>query len=212
MSPTLKIIDSIKIDVYSREHPPPHFHVIYAEYEELIEIKTLVTYVGSLPKAQRNKVIEWAKIRIFNAEFSTSKPEIMRKKLVIPRIIKIQKIEGLNIYCMFNNGENRLLKFDNIFKEWSITKNDVEYPLLTPSEFKKVKLRNFALSWSNISVILLSEDGQEETHPYELSPDELFRLSVPAELSNSEKFGNLIKSARQKAGLTQEQLALRSGT
>lgn len=59
--PTIKIIDSIKIDVYSREHPPPHFHAIYAEYEELIEINTLETYTGFLPKAQRTKVINWAK-------------------------------------------------------------------------------------------------------------------------------------------------------
>jgi len=61
--PTLKIIDSIKIDMYAREHPPPHFHAIYAEYEELIEIRTLFTYAGSLPKAQRKKVIEWAETR-----------------------------------------------------------------------------------------------------------------------------------------------------
>ena len=61
--PTIKIIDSIKIDVYSREHPPPHFHAIYAEYEELIEISTLATYAGILPRPQRNKVIEWAKDR-----------------------------------------------------------------------------------------------------------------------------------------------------
>lgn len=59
--PTVKIIDSIKIDVYSREHPPPHFHAIYAEYEEVIEINTLETYAGFLPKAQRTKVINWAK-------------------------------------------------------------------------------------------------------------------------------------------------------
>jgi len=55
------MIDSIKIDVYSREHPPPHFHAIYAEHEELIEINTLETYAGFLPKAQRTKVINWAK-------------------------------------------------------------------------------------------------------------------------------------------------------
>ena len=61
--PTLKIVDSIKIDVYSLEHPPPHFHAIYAEYEELIEIKTLATYIGNLPKTQRNKVIEWDKTK-----------------------------------------------------------------------------------------------------------------------------------------------------
>ena len=57
--PTIKIIDSIKIDIYSREHPPPHIHIIYAEYEELIEIESLSTYVGKIPIAQRKKVIEW---------------------------------------------------------------------------------------------------------------------------------------------------------
>jgi Domain of unknown function (DUF4160) len=58
--PTIHLIDSIKIDVYSREHLPPHFHALYAEYEILIEIKTLETYVGSLPNKQYKTVIEWA--------------------------------------------------------------------------------------------------------------------------------------------------------
>jgi len=58
--PTIKIIDSVKIDIYSREHPPPHFHVLYAEYEELIIIETLGTYVGHVPPSQRKKVIKWA--------------------------------------------------------------------------------------------------------------------------------------------------------
>lgn len=59
--PTIKIIDSIKINIYSREHLPSHFHVLYAEYEELIEIESLKTYIGKLPIAQRKKVINWAK-------------------------------------------------------------------------------------------------------------------------------------------------------
>ena len=150
--------------------------------------------------------------RLFDAEFPTFKSTVMRKKPAIPRIIKIHKIQGLKIHCMFNNGENRLLDFEEIFKAWKIGKDDIEYPLLTPREFKKVALRNYTLSWSNIPVTLISEDGKEEIHPYELSPDELFRLSVPVEPSNSEKLGNLIRSARLKAGLTQEQLAQRSGT
>ena len=94
---------------------------------------------------------------------------------------------------MFNNGENRILDFEKIFTKWKIGKDDIEYPLLTAKEFKKVQLRNFTLSWGNIPVSLISEDGNEEIHPYELSPDELYRLSDPAELSNSEKFGNLIR-------------------
>lgn len=59
--PTLHTIDSIKIDVYSRDHPPPHIHALYAEYEILIEIKTLKTYAGSLPSRQLKMVLEWAK-------------------------------------------------------------------------------------------------------------------------------------------------------
>lgn len=59
--PTIKIIDSVKIDLYSREHLPPHFHAIYPEYEELIEIESLKSYIGNIPKVQRNKVTDWAK-------------------------------------------------------------------------------------------------------------------------------------------------------
>jgi hypothetical protein len=59
--PTVKIIDSIKIDIYSREHNPPHFHAIYADYEALIIIKDLEIYTGRLPKKQFSKVVNWAK-------------------------------------------------------------------------------------------------------------------------------------------------------
>jgi len=128
----------------------------------------------------------------------------MRKNPSIPRILKIQRIDGFKIYCMFNNGENRLLDFAEIFQKWNVKEEDAEFPLLTLREFKKVELRNFTLSWSNISVVLLSEDGEEQTHPYEPDPDQLFRLSRPIGLSGSEKFGSLIRSARRKAGLTQE--------
>jgi len=58
---TIKIIDSVKIDIYLREHPPPHFHLIYSEYEELIEIESLNTYIGKIPVAQRKKVTDCAK-------------------------------------------------------------------------------------------------------------------------------------------------------
>ncbi|MDX2248882.1 MAG: DUF4160 domain-containing protein [Bacteroidia bacterium] len=46
--------------MYLRDHNPPHFHVMYAESEELIEIKSLKTYSGFLPGKQRKEVISWA--------------------------------------------------------------------------------------------------------------------------------------------------------
>lgn len=58
--PCIKIIDSIKIYIYARDHNPPHFHAMYAEFEELITIRHLENYSGSIPKKQRKKVIEWA--------------------------------------------------------------------------------------------------------------------------------------------------------
>ena len=61
--PTVHIIDSIKIEVYSREHLPPHFHALYAEYEILIAIKTLETYAGEMPGKQYKATIEWAKLQ-----------------------------------------------------------------------------------------------------------------------------------------------------
>ena len=61
LMPTLHTIDSIKIDIYSREHLPPHFHAIYAANEILIEIKNLKTYAGSLPTRQHKIVLDWAK-------------------------------------------------------------------------------------------------------------------------------------------------------
>jgi hypothetical protein len=58
--PTIATIDTIKIDIYSREHPPPHIHAKYAEFEELIVIETLETYAGMIPRTQRLKVTRWA--------------------------------------------------------------------------------------------------------------------------------------------------------
>lgn len=58
--PTIYTIGSIKILIYFDDHLPPHFHAIFNEFEELIEINTLETYRGGLPVKKRKKVMEWA--------------------------------------------------------------------------------------------------------------------------------------------------------
>ena len=136
----------------------------------------------------------------------------MRRKLKAPRILKIEKIDGFKIYCMFNNGESKLIDFNSIFKEWDLTPNDTEYPLLEKKKFQKVKLRNYTLSWDNIAVLLMTEEGTEEKFPYEIDPYFLYQKSQAIENKHSFRIGILIRNARKKAGLTQEQLAMRSGT
>jgi DNA-binding XRE family transcriptional regulator len=136
----------------------------------------------------------------------------MRQKIKIPRIVKIEKISGHKIQCMFNNGESRVLDFVKIFKQWNVTKNDFEYPLLDEKEFKKVRLRNYTLSWPNIEIKVQGENGEDLTLPYEIGADVLYELSDDIKEPSKYRYGRLIRSARLKAGLTQEQLAMRSGT
>ena len=135
----------------------------------------------------------------------------MRKSVKIPRILKIDKIDGLKIYVIFNNGETRLLDFDKILNDWDIKKSDAEFKLFDLSEIKKVKLRNQTLSWDNLTVKLLDEKGQEKEYPYEIGPDILYGLSMDSDI-RTQGFGDIVRRARIKAGLTQDELAHRAGT
>lgn len=59
--PTFFIIDGVKIELYFRDHNPPHFHAIYAEYNALISIKTQIILEGNLPKSKSKTILNWAK-------------------------------------------------------------------------------------------------------------------------------------------------------
>jgi hypothetical protein len=50
----------IVIKLFFSDHPPPHFHVIYGEYNALFDIKTLEMIEGDLPNRAKNMTIEWA--------------------------------------------------------------------------------------------------------------------------------------------------------
>jgi DNA-binding XRE family transcriptional regulator len=135
----------------------------------------------------------------------------MRKTAKIPRILKINKIDGLKIYVIFNNGETRLLDFVKILNDWDIKESDIENKLYNLSEIKKVKLRNQTLSWDNLTIKLMDDIGQEKEFPYEIGPDILYKLSQDSDIQE-QGFGDIVRRARIKAGLTQDELAHRAGT
>jgi len=80
--PIVKKIDSIKICVYSRDHLPPHFHVLYAEYEALIEIKSLNIIAGKIPAKVLQKVNKWAakNTQMLLENFFTLNPNYAKNK------------------------------------------------------------------------------------------------------------------------------------
>ena len=46
--------------MFFNDHPPPHFHARYAEFEATIEIATLNILEGTLPSRALKLVQEWA--------------------------------------------------------------------------------------------------------------------------------------------------------
>ena len=49
--------------MYSREHPPPHFHATYGEHEALVSIDTFTIAEGYLPRRVERMVLEWTRSR-----------------------------------------------------------------------------------------------------------------------------------------------------
>lgn len=51
--PTISQFFGIVIQMFWREHSPPHFHALYGEFEALIDIRTL-DVIGGLEASCRN--------------------------------------------------------------------------------------------------------------------------------------------------------------
>lgn len=58
--PTISTFYGILIQMYWNDHAPPHFHAFYAEYEVMIDIRTLEIIEGKLPRRALALVLEWA--------------------------------------------------------------------------------------------------------------------------------------------------------
>ncbi len=58
--PTISAFYGILIRMFFNDHPPPHFHARYGEYEATIEIATLRTLEGQIPPRALSLVQEWA--------------------------------------------------------------------------------------------------------------------------------------------------------
>jgi Domain of unknown function (DUF4160) len=57
--PTIIIIDGIRIEIYTDDHPPPHFHVKAGQMRAKFDIATGKLLKGSLDKRSMRKVRRW---------------------------------------------------------------------------------------------------------------------------------------------------------
>ncbi len=56
--PTICAFYGILIQMFWKDHGPPHFHALYAEYEALIDIRSLEVIEGHLPRRAMALVLE----------------------------------------------------------------------------------------------------------------------------------------------------------
>ena len=130
----------------------------------------------------------------------------------IRRIVKIHKIEGYKIYCLFNNGESRVVDFEKLFKIWNVKPGDIEYKLKdSQQEFEKVELVYGTFTWKNLQMESTDEQDAPVSYAYDVDPIMMYEGSEE-DPSRKLELGMMIKQARKEMGLTQEELAEKSGT
>jgi DNA-binding XRE family transcriptional regulator len=134
------------------------------------------------------------------------------RKIKIPRILKINWLNGLAVSVVFNNGESRIVDFRKVLLEIGIKSDSPAYILFKQNEFAKVKLNGNTLSWDNVKQYISSKNGNKIRAPFEIGADVLLRYSQPEKTESIIKIGRLIKETRLKIGMSQQELALVSGT
>lgn len=135
----------------------------------------------------------------------------MRKNLKIPRIIKVNWVKDSSISVVFNNGESRIIDIYGLLKSLNLINSPAKI-LLDPEELSKVELVDHTLSWESIDQYITMRGGEKKKVPFEIGADVLFRYSKPEKSEVLMKIGKMIKENRLKSGLTQQELALKSGT
>lgn len=136
----------------------------------------------------------------------------MRRKTKIPRILKINWINELTVSVVFNTGESRIIDFNEVFKKLGVEEHSPEYKLFNPEELARAEIRGTTLSWNNIDLWITQKNGEKEKVPFDIGPDTLYMFSKPDISDSHKKIGKIIKHNRLKSGLTQQELAARSGT
>jgi len=130
----------------------------------------------------------------------------------IKKIIKVHQTKGYKVTCLFNNGESRVIDFKSLFETWKIKKGHIAYPLVDKlSEFKKFKLIDGSFVWENLQFKSLDDEGNPMIQYFDLDPIVLYENSE-IDKSRSLMIGLMIKQARKELGLTQDELAKKSGT
>lgn len=130
----------------------------------------------------------------------------------LPKISRIIGIEPFKLTLLWNTSEIRALDFAMLFKQWEAEDDNKMAALRDWETFKQVALsENRTLCWPNVQ-ISFTYKGEARTSPLELDALELYRQSTLVKKTESVNVGSMLRKARENAGLSQADVALKSGT
>jgi DNA-binding XRE family transcriptional regulator len=121
-------------------------------------------------------------------------------------------MKDLSISVVFNNGESRIVDFRKLFGEIGIDKYSAASILFNENEFAKAELKDNTISWSNVEQYMSMKNKEIIRVPFEIGADVLLKYSYPENSNIMSKIGKMVREARLKSGMTQQELALISGT
>ncbi len=58
--PVISSFYGIRIRMFWDDHAPPHFHVVYSEYEMEVGISPILVLEGDAPQRVKSMALEWA--------------------------------------------------------------------------------------------------------------------------------------------------------
>jgi DNA-binding XRE family transcriptional regulator len=130
----------------------------------------------------------------------------------IKKIVKIHQFEGHKVSCLFNNGESRIIDFQSFLESRGVHEKHFAFPLLQDvKELQKAELIEGSLVWKNIEFKSKDKEGKDVIYHFDIDPIVLYENSTPDKSRNLD-IGLMVKQARKELGITQSELAEKSGT
>jgi DNA-binding XRE family transcriptional regulator len=137
----------------------------------------------------------------------------MSQATKILRIIKLCAIEGWKVSVAYSNGEYRIIDFEQFFNKFNFAQDKLRAQLLDKITFQGLTLHEGTLRWPNVQDRIELSNGMVFEVPFDLDPLVLYENSeLDSTKEQTIKIGAILRQARKDAGLTQMELARRSGT
>lgn len=130
----------------------------------------------------------------------------------LPKIVRIIQVEPFKITTLWNTSEIRVLDFAPLFEAWE-AEGDAKMAVLRDWEiFKQVAIsEDRTLFWPNVPVSFTFKNTTCWA-PLELDPLVLYDQSTLVKKMEGTNIGAKLRRAREEAGLSQADVALKSGT